>query len=102
MVLLRVYFFHSTYHYQACHPVNILKVRTDVHLAFSERTLIVVLEPYFVQELAEGVSYHCPECRKAQGSGTPLKRKLADKYVLSFLSILSFLGSVGNTTGVFI
>ncbi|KAG0580286.1 hypothetical protein KC19_4G162700 [Ceratodon purpureus] len=32
-----------------------------------------------LKELAEGGSYHCPECRKSQGSGTPLKRKLADK-----------------------
>jgi hypothetical protein len=48
---------------------------------------------YFVQELAEGGSYLCPECRKSQASGTPLKRKLADKYVM-FLSILIFLKRV--------
>ncbi|XP_024371761.1 histone-lysine N-methyltransferase ATX5 [Physcomitrium patens] len=32
-----------------------------------------------LKELAEGGSYYCPECRKSQGSGTPRKRKLADK-----------------------
>lgn len=87
---------------RAHHSVTISNAINYVLLAFFERILSEVLEPFAVQELAEGGSYHCPECRKSQGSGTPLKRKLPDKYVPSFLSILSFLRSAGNIVGVFI
>lgn len=71
-------------------------------LAMSERTVDPVTEFLAIQELAEGSSYQCPECRKSKGLGTPLKRKFAEKYVPSYYENFGPFGIFGGRVGIFV